>query len=450
MKQAELLEQISTLNADYIGPILALLLLGTGLFFTFRLGFVPRYVWYGLRRLFGKDGSGKANKHDGMSPFQALATSIAAQVGTGNIVGVSTALVAGGPGALFWLWVSSLVGMSTNFAEAILGQLYKTSKDGHVVGGPAYYIRNGLGSKVLAGIFAIFLILALGVMGIMVQANSIVDALANVAPDNINKFYIGGALAILVVSVLSGGITRIASFAEKVVPFMAGIFLLGCFIFIGYHISNLPSVLGEVFRYAFTSWAPVGGVLGATVISAMRYGVSRGLFSNEAGLGSTPHAHAIARVSNPYEQGLVALIGICVDILVCTATALVILLSGVLTSHPELQGVAISQFAFNSLFGHAGNLFIAIALLFFAFSTIIGWYFFAAQNVRYLFGERMVWPYRIVVMAVTFIASVLQVKLVWELADTFNFFLVIPNVIALIYLSNKVKAEVSKMKNQMK
>ncbi|MDY5813603.1 MAG: sodium:alanine symporter family protein [Bacteroides sp.] len=438
MPQEKLLELIGSFNQTYVGPLLAILLLGTGLYYTVRLGFIQQFLWVALKRIFSRRDNTKASRSQGMTSFQALSTSIASQVGTGNIVGVSTALIAGGPGALFWLWISSMVGMSTNFAEAVLGQLYKTQKDGHAIGGPAYYIRNGVGSPFLAGVFAVFSVVALGLMGTLVQSNSIVDAASSILPQGVNKIYIGLGLSALVMLVLAGGVTRIASFAERVVPVMAGIFFLVSLVFIVLHAERLPQVVADVFAYAFTPWAPAGGVLGATVMSTIRYGVSRGLFSNEAGLGSTPHAHAIAQVKNPYDQGLVALTGIAVDIVVCTLTALVVLLSGVIETHPELQGVAIPQLAFSNTFGYGGTLFFAVALLFFAFTTIIGWYFFAAQNVRYLFGERLIWPFRIVVGTMVVLAAVLQVNLVWELADTCNFFLVIPNLVALIFLSPKV------------
>lgn len=451
MNQNDLLSLVSSVNQNFIGPVLSVLLLGTGLYFTVRLGFIQRYFNDAIRILFRRSGkNGKASKEEGMSPFQALSTAIASQVGTGNIVGVSTALIAGGPGALFWLWMSAIVGMSTNFAEAVLGQLYKTQKEGHIVGGPAYYIRHGMNSKILAGIFSVFFILALGMTGIMVQANSIVDAVSNVIPPAVDKLYIGIGLTVIVGLVLAGGITRIASFAEKVVPLMASIFIFGSIIFICTRISVLPGILADIFHYAFSPKASVGGAMGITVMTTIRYGVSRGLFSNEAGLGSTPHAHAIAKVKNPYDQGLIALIGIGVDLLVCTLTALVILMSGVLETNPEAQGVRVPQLAFDSTFGNAGNIFIAVALFFFALSTIVGWYFFAAQNVRYLFGEKGVWPYRILIMMLILLASMVHVNLIWELADTFNFFLVIPNVIALIYLSPQVMKQCRMLKEEIK
>lgn len=451
MTQSSIYEFVQTLNGDFIGPALVFILLGTGLYFTFRLRFIPRFYFSAVRMLFSNNGKReKATKHSGMSPLQALSTAIASQVGTGNIVGVAMALIMGGPGALFWLWVSALLGMSTNFAEAILGQLYKTrTAEGHIVGGPAFYIQNGLHSRWLARIFSVFFILALGMIGIMVQANSISDAITSIFPGTVNPIYVGLALTVFVGLVLSGGITRIASFAESVVPFMAGLFVLGSIIFICMRIDRLGIVLVEVFRYAFTPEAGAGGAVGISVMSAVRYGVSRGLFSNEAGLGTTPHAHAIAKVNNCYEQGLMAIIGIGVDLLICTITGLVLLLSGVIDGGSNLVGIRVMQAAFDSGFGSVGNYFIAISLFFFAMSTIVGWYFFAAQNVRFLFGERPIIAYRVIVMVLVVVASVIKVELVWELADTFNFFIVIPNVIALIWLSPKVVAESDKMKKEI-
>lgn len=451
MNQDKVLEFVSTLNSDFIGPVLALVLICTGIFFSVRLRFIPRYFLAALKHLFRHDNKGKATAHEGMSPFQALSTAIASQVGTGNIVGVAMALLMGGPGALFWLWVSSLIGMSTNFAEAVLAQLYKTvNADGHLVGGPAYYIRDGLKSRWLAIAFSVFFIIGLGLVGIMVQANSISDAVGSMLPASVSAIYIGLGLAALVGVVLSGGVTTIASFVEKVVPFMAALFFIGSVVFICMHIDRLGTTLVEVFRYAFTPKAGAGGVAGYAVMSAVRYGISRGLFSNEAGLGSTPHAHAIAKVKHPYDQGLIAMIGIGVDILVCTLTALVILLSGVMETQPDAVGIAIAQHAFSSSFGSFGIYFIAFAILFFSLTTIVGWYFFAAQNVRYLFGERLIWPYRIVVLILIVVASVTQVKLVWELADTCNFFIVLPNVVALIFLSSKAVAQEREMSKRMK
>lgn len=452
MNQDVIYNVVKGINTDYIGPALVFILLGAGIFFTIRLKFVPRYYLRTIKKLFTnpKDNS-KASKATGMSPMQALSTAIASQVGTGNIVGVAMAILMGGPGALFWLWASALLGMSTNFAEAILGQLYKDkTADGHIVGGPAYYIHKGLHSQFLARLFSIFFILALGMIGIMVQANSISSSIVSIFPDAINPLWVGVVLAVFVGLILSGGITRIATFSENVVPLMAGLFVLGCLIFIALHITSLAAVLADVFRYAFTPKAGVGGAVGIAMMTAVRYGVSRGLFSNEAGLGTTPHAHAIAKVHNSYEQGMMAIVGISVDLLVCTLTGLVLLLSGILDNPTNLVGIQLMQGAFNSSFGILGNWFIAISLFFFAMSTIVGWYFFAAQNVRYLFGERPIWAYRILVMGLVVLASVVEVPLIWELADTFNFFIVIPNVIAILWLSPKVVEEVKRMREEVK
>lgn len=452
MNQESIYEFIRQLNTNYIGPALVFLLLGTGIFFTLRLHFVPRYYVRTIQKFIAspRDKS-KASRITGMSPLQALATAIASQVGTGNIVGVAMALLMGGPGAIFWLWVSAILGMSTNFAEAILGQLYKTrTADGHIVGGPAYYIQEGLHAKWLARFFAACFIIALGMIGIMVQANSISSAVVSIFPHALSPLWVGVALALFVGGVLSGGIARIASFAESVVPLMAGFFMIGCLIYIGMHASALPGAVADILKYAFTPKAGVGGAAGIAVMTAVRYGISRGLFSNEAGLGTTPHAHAIAKVRNSYEQGMMAVIGISVDLLVCTFTGLVLLLSGVLDAPDGMVGIQLMQAAFCGSFGSMGNWFIALSLFFFAMSTVVGWYFFAAQNVRYLFGEAPVRAYRYLVMALVVAASVIEVPLIWELADTFNFFIVIPNVIAIIWLSPQVSAELARMRKELR
>lgn len=262
MNQDVIYNVVKGINTDYIGPALVFILLGAGIFFTIRLKFVPRYYLRTIKKLFTnpKDNS-KATKASGMSPMQALSTAIASQVGTGNIVGVAMAILMGGPGALFWLWASALLGMSTNFAEAILGQIYKDkTADGHIVGGPAYYIHKGLHSQFLARLFSIFFILALGMIGIMVQANSISSSIVSIFPDSVNPLWVGVALAVFVGLILSGGITRIATFSENVVPLMAGLFMLGCIIFIALHITSLAAVLADVFRYAFTPKAGVGAL----------------------------------------------------------------------------------------------------------------------------------------------------------------------------------------------
>lgn len=447
MNQDTIYQFVKQLNSEFIGPILVLVLVGAGIYFTIRLKFVPQFYFRALRSIFKtSQNKGKASVSEGISPIQALSTAIASQVGTGNIVGVAMALLMGGPGALFWIWVSSLLGMSTNFAEAILSQLYKTNTaNGNLIGGPSYYIHQGLHSKWLACLFSFFFILAMGMIGIMVQANSISSAIVSIMPGHISPLWIGVPLAVLSGLVFCGGIARIAPFAEKVVPMMAGVYVLGSLVFIALHIGDVIPVFGEIFKCAFTLHAGVGGAVGATMMSAVRYGVSRGLFSNEAGLGTTPHSHALAKVDHPYEQGMMAVIGISVNLIICTLTGLILLLSGVFDHGTDLVGVQLMQAALAPSFGEAGKWFIAISLFFFAFSTIVGWYFFAAQNVRYLFGEKPIYAYRGLVMVLVVVASMIEVPLIWELADTCNLFIVIPNVIALLYLSKQVVAERDRM-----
>ena len=386
---------------------LLFLLCGTGIYFTIRLKFVQIAKFKdGWDRTFGGLSlRGKAADKEGMSSFQSLATAIAAQVGTGNLAGAATALIAGGPGAIFWMWLSAFFGMATIFVEASLGQQYKTvTESGNAIGGPAYYIKaafKGPFGKFLAGLFAIFIILALGFMGNMVQSNSISGAFVNAFPQ-IKPIYIGIACALVAAFIFIGGLKRIASFAEKTVPIMALFYIIGSVIILIMNIKNLPSSIVLIFTSAFNPQAVIGGGLGIGVQQAMRYGVARGLFSNEAGMGSTPHAHALAKVKHPCEQGVVAMIGVFFDtFIVVTLTALVILSSDILQTKiypldtvsaiPEtLKGVGLPQAAFSNGFGFFGVVFVAVCLLFFAFTTIIGWYFFGEQNVKYLFGAKAV------------------------------------------------------------
>ena len=434
---------------------LLFLLCGTGIYFTIRLKFVQIAKFKdGWDRTFGNLSlRGKAADKEGMSSFQSLATAIAAQVGTGNLAGAATALIAGGPGAIFWMWLSAFFGMATIFVEASLGQKYKTvTESGNAIGGPAYYIKaafKGVFGKFLAGLFAIFIILALGFMGNMVQSNSISGAFVNAFPQ-IKPIYIGIACALVAAFIFIGGLKRIASFAEKTVPIMALFYIIGSVIILIMNIKNLPSSIVLIFTSAFNPQAVIGGGLGIGVQQAMRYGVARGLFSNEAGMGSTPHAHALAKVKHPCEQGVVAMIGVFFDtFIVVTLTALVILSSDILQTKiypldtvsaiPEtLKGVGLPQAAFSNGFGFFGVVFVAVCLLFFAFTTIIGWYFFGEQNVKYLFGEKAVKVYAVLVVGFILLGSVLKVDLVWDLADCFNGLMVIPNLLGILALSGIV------------
>lgn len=423
---------------DYL---LIFLLCGTGLFFTFSLkGVQFRRFGAGLRQMFsGFSLRGKkAGKH-GMSSFQAVTTAIAGQVGTGNLAGAATAIVLGGPGAILWMWVAALLGMATVYAEALLAQKFKTvDADGQTVGGPAYYMERGVGRRLgkwMARIFAVLVILALAFTGNMVQSNSITSAFSisfGLPP------WAGGLLvALLTGAILLGGIGRIASFTEKVVPLMAVLYLVGSFIVLGMNYSRILPALGSIFTGAFHPAAAFGGVGGYTVMKSMQFGVARGLFSNEAGMGSTPHAHAVARVSRPEKQGHVAMVSVFFDtFVVLTITALVILTSGVLPGMiaPD-AGINVTQAAFSASFGAAGAPFIAVCLMFFAFSTIISWYYYGETNVRYLFrGKAAVTVYKLLVVVFVFLGSLFQSDLVWAMSDVFNGLMVIPNLAALLIL----------------
>ena len=427
-------------NDVLTGSVLIIALVGIGLLFTFKLGFIQiRGFKDGWNRTFGGlfSKKGDAGK-DGMSSFQALATAIAAQVGTGNIAG--TAIAVGGPGAIFWMWISAFLGMSTIFAEAVMAQKFKqVSDDGTVTGGPVYYIRGafkGTFGKVLAAIFAVLIIFALGFMGNAVQSNSIA-ASWNTA-FGIPKIAMGIFVAVVSLFVFTGGMKRIAKVTELIVPIMAAFYIVGSLIVIFANVTAIPAAFHDIIVGAFKPAAVAGGAMGATLKLAVQKGVARGLFSNEAGMGSTPHAHAVAKVNHPVEQGFVAMIGVFIDtFVILNLTALVIITTGSRTS--GFTGAELSQYAFSTLYGKFGEIFIAICMLFFAFSTIIGWYFFGEANIRYLFGAKAVKIYSIIVCICVALGSLQEVDLVWNMADCFNSMMVIPNAIALVALSGLVK-----------
>lgn len=429
-------------NDVLTGSVLIIALVGIGLLFTFKLGFIQiRGFKDGWNRTFGGlfSKKGDAGK-DGMSSFQALATAIAAQVGTGNIAGAATAIAVGGPGAIFWMWISAFLGMSTIFAEAVMAQKFKqVSDDGTVTGGPVYYIRGafkGTFGKVLAAIFAVLIIFALGFMGNAVQSNSIA-ASWNTA-FGIPKIAMGIFVAVVSLFVFTGGMKRIAKVTELIVPIMAAFYIVGSLIVIFANVTAIPAAFHDIIVGAFKPAAVAGGAMGATLKLAVQKGVARGLFSNEAGMGSTPHAHAVAKVNHPVEQGFVAMIGVFIDtFVILNLTALVIITTGSRTS--GFTGAELSQYAFSTLYGKFGEIFIAICMLFFAFSTIIGWYFFGEANIRYLFGAKAVKIYSIIVCICVALGSLQEVDLVWNMADCFNSMMVIPNAIALVALSGLVK-----------
>nr|WP_314277442.1 sodium:alanine symporter family protein [uncultured Peptostreptococcus sp.] len=433
-----LLNIVVSINSVLWGVILLVILVGCGIYFTISLrGIQLRKFTRAFNEAFkGFSLKGEKAGKDGMSSFQSLATAIAAQVGTGNLAGAATAIVSGGPGAIFWMWISAFFGMATIFAEAVLAQLFKREVNGHISGGPAYYLRYGLNSKFLSSFFAVTIVLALGFIGNMVQANSIGTAFASAF--NLNPLVVGIILAVISGFIFIGGVARIASFTEKIVPIMAAFYILGGLIILIMMGTETINAIRQIFIGAFNPSAVLGGASGIVVKDAIRYGVARGLFSNEAGMGSTPHAHAIAKVDDPTKQGLVAIVGVFIDtFVVLNISALVIIATGANLSGQT--GIAVTQKAFETGFGSFGLVFVAIALLFFAFSTIIGWYFFGEANIRYLFGEKGLRPYRQLVLVFIILGTYLRVDLVWELADMFNGIMVIPNIIGLIGLSKLVK-----------
>ena len=467
-----LLPIVQKINAYLSDYILIFLLVGVGLFYTIRTKFVQvRCFGEGMKKVFGNLSLKGGKRHGGLSSFQALATAIAAQVGTGNIVGACGAILIGGPGAIFWMWVIAFFGMATIYAEAVLAQETRIVKeDGSVLGGPVYYIKkafnNGFG-KFLAVFFAIALTLALGFMGSMVQSNSIASAISSAAPA-IDGWVVGIILAALCAFIFLGGVQRIASVAEKIVPLMAVLYLLIGIVVLGFNITAVPATFALIFKSAFVPQAIIGGAFGAGIKAAISQGAKRGLFSNEAGMGSTPHAHAQASVEKPHDQGVVAMIGVFIDtFVVLTITALVVI-STLYTGEGPLSHLAVinadtaalagitknnlMQTALGQIFGQiAGNILVAVCLTFFAFTTIISWNFFGKQNVQYLFGKHSkvaVAIYSVLAIAFIFLGSCFDPDLVWELADMFNNIMVIPNVLALFFLSKFVVKAVKSKKSK--
>jgi len=439
-----IVQAINTYLSDYI---LIFILVGMGLLFTIKTRFVQircfKEGWNNVFKnvkFFGKKSKGS------MSSFQALATAIAAQVGTGNIVGACGAILLGGPGAIFWMWIIAFLGMATIYAEAVMAQKTRVvDADGTVHGGPVYYIKEafkGKFGKFLAGFFAVSSILALGFFGCMVQSNSIGSTCEEAF--GIPSWVIGIIIAAIAAVIFIGGIKRLASVTEKLVPLMAVIYIIGGLIVIICRIKYIPETFGMIFKFAFTPDAIIGGSIGAALKTAISQGAKRGLFSNEAGMGSTPHAHALADVADPHTQGATAMIGVFIDtFVVLTMTALVVISTMYAGGGPlstvgaaaDFSKATLAQQAFGSVFGTtAGSIFVAICLLFFAFSTILGWNLFGKINVHYLFGKKATIVYSIIAIGFIFLGSILSNDLVWELTDMFNNIMVIPNAIALVAL----------------
>ena len=450
---ATLLPIVQKINGYLADYVLIFLLVGAGLWFTIKTGFVQRYLGQGLKSIFGNLSLKGGKQESGMSSFQAVATAIAAQVGTGNIVGASGAILTGGPGAIFWMWVIAFLGMSTIYAEAVLAQKTRIIKDGEVLGGPVYYIthfiKGGLG-KFLAGFFAIAITIALGFFGCMVQSNSIGSTIETAF--GIPGWIVGVVLVGICALIFIGGTQRLASVTEKLVPIMAALFLAGGAIVLIARIKYIPATFGLIFKYAFQPQAIIGGAFGMAIKTAISQGAKRGLFSNEAGMGSTPHAHAQANVKNPHEQGAVAMAGVFIDtFVVLTLNALVIictlyteggiLAGGYVGAVTETIGKTnLAQTAFGVVFGEGlGAAFVAVALFFFAFSTILGWNMFGKVNITYLFGKKGVLPYTIISLVFIFLGTMMSSDLVWELTDFANYLMVLPNVVGLIAGTAMVK-----------
>lgn len=452
--EASILSAVQAINEYLSNYVLVFLLLGVGIWYTIKTKFVQiRCFKEGWNRVFGNISLNGKKGGGGMSSFQALATAIAAQVGTGIIVGVAGAILTGGPGAVFWMWVISFFGMATIYAEATLAQETRVvGEDGSIKGGPVYYITavfKGRFGKFLAGFFATAIILALGFMGCMVQSNSIGATMETAF--GIQSWVVGLVLVAICAFIFLGGVQRLASVTEKVVPLMAAVFLFGGLIVLAVRIKYIPETFALIFRYAFEPQAIIGGGFGYAIKLAISQGAKRGLFSNEAGMGSTPHAHALANVKNPHEQGTVAIIGVFIDMFVILTLNALVIISTLYAGNGPLSGrgaaalssafnkTNLAQCAFGTVFGYkAGSMFVAVCLFFFAFSTILSWNLFGKINMTYLFGERSNGAYTCLALIFIFLGTTMSNDLVWELSDMFNQLMVIPNAIALLALTSHV------------
>jgi AGCS family alanine or glycine:cation symporter len=427
---------IKQLNSIVWGPLMLVLILGTGLMLMIGLKGMPiAKLAYGFKMLWaGREDKTQQGEGD-IAPFNALMTSLSATIGTGNIAGVATAIFLGGPGALFWMWMTALVGMATKYAEAVLAVHFReTDENGNKVGGPMYYIKNGLSKRFawLGTAFAIFGALAGFGIGNTIQANSVAEVLSS--RFGVPPLLTGLVLAALVAMVLIGGIKRIAHIAGKLVPFMAIMYVVAGIVILGLHANMIPAAFELIFIHAFTPVAATGGFAGAAVWAAIRFGVARGVFSNEAGLGSAPIAHAAATTNSPVRQGTIAMIGTFIDtLIICSITGLVIIVSGIWTSGET--GAVLSSLAFESALPGFGGYIVTFGLSIFAFTTILGWSIYGEKCVEYLFGVRSITPFRIVWIIAVPIGAVSNLSFIWLVADTLNALMALPNLIALLLLS---------------
>jgi len=432
---------INWANGYLWGPPMLILLFGTHLFLTYRLRFIQKYVWKAIKLSVSKDRSGEGD----VSQFGALTTALAATIGTGNIVGVATAVGLGGPGAVLWCWLTGVFGMATKYAEALLSVRYRVkTSDGTMLGGPMYALENGLNMKWLAVLFCIFTSIAAFGIGNMVQANSIAVMLNETM--GLSPYLSGGVMAVLTAVVILGGVKSIASVCEKLVPFMAIFYVFGCAIILGMNISYLPATISLIVSSAFTPQAAGGGFVGASVMMAMRYGIARGLFSNESGLGSAPIVAAAAQTKNPVRQALVSMTGTFWDtVVVCAMTGLV-LVSSVIENPAalnQLSGAALTKGAFAQI-PVVGPIVLSVGLLTFVFSTILGWSYYGERATEYLFGKKSITPYRVAWVIAVFLGSITSLTLVWDLADAMNALMAIPNLVSLIALSGVIVSDTRK------
>ena len=461
-----MLEKVQLINSYLSDYVLVILLISVGVFYTIKTKFVQiRFFKYGFKKVFANIDLNGEKQKGSMSSFQALATAIAAQVGTGNIIGASGAILTGGPGAIFWMWVIAFFGMATIYAEAVLSQkTRKIHKDHTVSGGPVYYITTafkGRVGKIMASFFAIAIILALGFFGCMVQSNSIGSTFYNAF--GVPSFVVGFVLVFICLLIFVGGLNRLAYVTEKIVPIMASIFLLGSLYVLIIRFRFLPETFYLIFKYAFKPESIIGGGFGYAIKTAVSQGAKRGLFSNEAGMGSTPHAHALTNVKNPHEQGVVAMMGVFIDtFVVLTFNALVIISTLYVGANAPLsngyQGEVLTIFnkanlaqsAFSSIMGDSiGFKFVAICLFFFAFSTILSWNLFGRINMDWLFGKNSRLLYIAISIIFIFLGTIMSNDLVWELSDMFNQLMVIPNALALFVLSSMVIKEIPSKNKQI-
>lgn len=436
-----MLELLKALDAFVWGPPLLILLVGTGIYLTIRLGLLQlARLPKAFQLIFTKDKG-----HGDVSSFAALCTALAATVGTGNIIGVATAIKVGGPGALFWMWMAAFFGMATKYAEGLLAIKYRTKDaNGAVAGGPMHYILLGMGEKwrPLAIFFALagVLVALLGI-GTFTQVNSITESIQNTA--QIDPAITAIVLSVFVAIAVFGGLKSISKVSTAVVPFMAIVYILGTLAVILFNIEKIPATLTLIFTSAFSPVAAVGGFAGATIRTAIQNGVARGVFSNESGLGSAPIAAAAAKTNEPVEQGLISMTGTFIDtLIICTLTGLTILVTGAWSG--DLNGVALTQSAFSTVFSHFGSVLLTIFLVLFAFTTILGWNYYGERCFEFLFGVRFIWLYRVVFVFMVLLGGFIELDMVWIIADIVNALMALPNLIALLVLSPVVVAETKK------